>query len=346
MYTSSLTVTQNVLVNVAQVYSSVGLRIKHSRLLSPHTQPDMIKTYPVRPDLSDNRIFIPRAIKAAHASGTAPKIPVVISAHGSAWIVGNPSGDDNLNRFVADHAGVVVVGINYGKAPQHPFPEGFEDIIALVNAVIEDTELPIDPTRVVLCGGSAGANLVLGAAQDPRVQGKAKGIVAICPPVDMVTSKDDKMATRPHPETKDVLAPLYNTILDTYLGAEKDTHTLTDSRLSPIFFKDRSLYPENMYLIGFEDDLLCHEDEMMAEKLADGQRARKEITERGWKCGNVTWEKIADSHGFMPTYGESAEHKVRREEEHDALYERIAAWVRNVLGSSPDLLEESELAQA
>lgn len=95
-----------------------------------------------------------------NASKGSP-LPLVIRAHGGGFIVNNPSLDDIMARYIADHAKCCVVSIDYGKAPQAKFPVAYEDVVALSLAAIEDPELPIDRSRVVLCGSSAGGNLLL-----------------------------------------------------------------------------------------------------------------------------------------------------------------------------------------
>lgn len=124
--------------------------VQQSRIFNAATQPDERKVYPCRPNLFANRIF-----KPANTDPTK-KLPVVIQIHGGGFIVNNPSADDALARYLADKTECLVVSVDYRKAPQNPFPAAYEDIVDLSLAVIEDTALPVDRSKVVLAGNSAG----------------------------------------------------------------------------------------------------------------------------------------------------------------------------------------------
>jgi len=67
--------------------------------------------------------------------------------------------------------GYLVVNLNYRLAPAHPYPAAVEDVARGVRWAVEQASAwGGDPTRVVLAGESAGANLVtavaVGAAYD------------------------------------------------------------------------------------------------------------------------------------------------------------------------------------
>ncbi len=159
---------------------NTSLYVRTSPWLAPATQPDRIRTYPCRPNLHACRIFLPR--------GRTGILPLVIRAHGGGFIVNNPAADDIIARHLSDKAQCVVVSIDYGKAPQNQFPSAYEDVIAQSLAAIHDPDLPLDHERprVVLCGSSAGGNLVLAAAQDSRLRPVVMGVAGIYPPVDLV----------------------------------------------------------------------------------------------------------------------------------------------------------------
>lgn len=315
---------------------NTSLAIRRSAWLSPATQPDRLKSYPCRPNLFPCRIFIPRGLDDGRL------FPLVIRAHGGGLIVNNPSLDDPLARHVADHAGCIVVSIDYEKSPRAKFPTAYEDIIAQSLAVLEDEDLPLD-RRMVFSGHSAGGNLLLGAAQDERIKGKLEGVSAVYPVTDMTIGWEEKMKTRPDPGVPDFIGPQFDTIKRLYLDPAS-CPPLEDVRLSPGLFAKRDDFPEYVQLIGAEHDMFCHEDEVMADKLARMEGKPKIDLDLdlspggcgcGWKAGGITWYKIpGQRHAFdnFPVRGdpEAERERVRAV---DALYEWVTDWVVEVVSS-------------
>ena len=56
--------------------------------------------------------------------------------------------------------GANIVWVDYGLAPEHPFPAPLRDVLAACRSLFHNAEkLGIDPTRVGIVGDSAGGNL-------------------------------------------------------------------------------------------------------------------------------------------------------------------------------------------
>ncbi|KAK3318115.1 hypothetical protein B0H66DRAFT_516242 [Apodospora peruviana] len=131
----------------------------------PPERPDIIKAYPVRRRLPV-RVFFP-----SHYDLTSPALlPTIFTLHGGGFTVGYASDDDMWNRTFADSFTILVISLNYSKAPWVAFPTPLHDAEALYHAVLNDESLPIDRMRTALCGFDAGANLALALAQLPSVK--------------------------------------------------------------------------------------------------------------------------------------------------------------------------------
>jgi acetyl esterase len=106
---------------------------------------------------------------ARHDSG-APG--VVVYLHGGGWCLGSLDGIDPLCRALANASGAVVVSVGYRLAPEHPFPAGLEDTLAVLRWLgAHAGELGADPERLVVAGDSAGGNLAAVAALRLRDEG-------------------------------------------------------------------------------------------------------------------------------------------------------------------------------
>jgi acetyl esterase len=94
--------------------------------------------------------------------------PGLVLVHGGGFVAGDLDdvGNDRMAREVCARAGAVVVSVDYRLATDgicYPVPH--DDVVAAVRWVREAAPtLGIDPQRLSLGGGSAGANLAAGAA--------------------------------------------------------------------------------------------------------------------------------------------------------------------------------------
>ena len=194
------------------------------------------------------------------------------TVHGGGFVIGRPHDNDAWNQGFASKHNMLVIGLNYTKAPANPFPGPIHDLEALLCSAIADTSLPIDTERVALSGWSAGGNLILAAAQLESVKARVKALVPFYPVVDFVPSTDVKIPLRRYkPELggfrgnmKDYLLVLAPTFNWSYLPPGQ---SVTDPLLSPFYAAPESL-PDNIFLIGCELDLLSHEAWRMASQLA------------------------------------------------------------------------------
>lgn len=306
------------------------LYVLRSSYLSPTTQPDRIKNYPVRPNLYGCRIFIPQGHDGEKT------FPLLIRVHGGGFIVNNPSVDDPIARTMADRVNCIVVSIDYCKAPQFKFPGAYEDIVVQSLAVIDDEDLPIDREHVALCGASAGGNLVLAAAQDPRLRSKVIAVAGVYPVVDLVPSGAAKMATRPDPSVPDFIGEETHDSIEGLYFDSADKPALTDVRCSPTYFETRESLPPRVLLIGCEHDMFCHEDEAMADKLAgpDGVKTR---TQTGWRAPGVQWHKVPDqAHAFDFFAANDTEREKARPAAMEDMNTVLSEWLTETFSSGVD----------
>lgn len=100
------------------------------------------------------RSYRPQRLSLEHPA------PCVMYIHGGGWVVGDLDSHDFLTAALAADLNAVVVAVNYRLAPEHPFPAGFGDCLAVWHALqIQAQRLDIDPHRIAIAGDSAGGNL-------------------------------------------------------------------------------------------------------------------------------------------------------------------------------------------
>lgn len=85
---------------------------------------------------------------------------LLVFYHGGGWVLGSRTSHDNSVRFLAKHAQVRVLSVEYRLAPEHPFPAAQQDALAAFDyAHARAAELGCDPDRIAIGGDSAGGNL-------------------------------------------------------------------------------------------------------------------------------------------------------------------------------------------
>lgn len=98
-------------------------------------------------------VFFPETVTAND------QLPLLVWIHGGAWISGDKDNNTPYYEIIASH-GYTVISLNYSLGPGHTYPTAvhqLNDALAYIqqNAV----RFHVDPSRVVIAGDSAGAQL-------------------------------------------------------------------------------------------------------------------------------------------------------------------------------------------
>jgi len=95
-----------------------------------------------------------------YAPSTGVPLPCVAYFHGGGWVQGDLETHHGLCARLAQHAGVMVVAVDYRLAPEHKFPAAVEDSVAAYRWLrAHGREIGADTSRVAVAGDSAGGNL-------------------------------------------------------------------------------------------------------------------------------------------------------------------------------------------
>ena len=96
-------------------------------------------------------------------------LPCIIYFHGSGWTLGFIDLFNPCLSMLSQHSESIVIAVNYQKAPEHPFPEPFDDCYASLEWAVNNVEeLRIDPRNISVGGDSAGGNLAAAVALKAR----------------------------------------------------------------------------------------------------------------------------------------------------------------------------------
>lgn len=92
-------------------------------------------------------------------AGGNDALPTVVWIHGGAWISGDKHDVAPYLRMIADR-GYTTVGLNYTISPETTYPTALTQLNAALAYLVENAaEHRIDPSRIVIAGDSAGAQL-------------------------------------------------------------------------------------------------------------------------------------------------------------------------------------------
>jgi acetyl esterase/lipase/DNA-binding transcriptional regulator YhcF (GntR family) len=109
------------------------------------------------------------ALRIAHATRNKPAAGTIFHLHGGGWVFGSNETHLGAMARLAETTGCTVIGIDYGLAPEAPFPQGLNDCTWAWRWLRTHAT---DNAPWVAAGDSAGANLALAMTIDLRHAGE------------------------------------------------------------------------------------------------------------------------------------------------------------------------------
>jgi acetyl esterase len=231
------------------------------------------------------RIYRPRTLRQLNGLARC-----LVFFHGGGWVIGDLDTHDVVCRKLADEGQLIVVSVDYRRAPEYKFPTAVDDAIAATAWIAGHAEqLGIDAARLIVGGDSAGGNLaavVAIAARDENGPSIA-GQVLIYPATDFAMTHPSHR----EPETSILLThSVIRWFRDHYLN---DAHDVEDWRASPVRAETLAGLPP-AYVLTAGADPLRDEGEEYAKRLIDAGVAVSYQTFPGQFHGFFTMGKLLE----------------------------------------------------
>jgi acetyl esterase len=123
-------------------------------------------------------------------------LPCIVYFHGGMGVCCDLRTHDGLCRMLADASRCRVISVGYRLAPEHPFPAGVDDAMAVTRWIAEHAaELQVDPARLIVAGDSAGgtiAAVVCQLARNTRLRIVLQ--VLLCPVTDLADETESRVS--------------------------------------------------------------------------------------------------------------------------------------------------------
>ncbi|NXF05293.1 ADCL3 protein, partial [Smithornis capensis] len=106
------------------------------------------------------RIYLPKEPSAGKRRG-------VVFLHGGCGIFGSIRSYERICRYIARNSDSVVVSVGYHLSPEHKYPaQTLECLTATVHFLQTADTYGVDPTRIIICGDSAGGTYTTSVCQE------------------------------------------------------------------------------------------------------------------------------------------------------------------------------------
>lgn len=181
---------------------------------------------------------------------------LIFHIHGGAWNGGVPCTGQRAFIELQQDLGIDIISVDYGLAPEHPFPDGLNDCVKAYRAVLD---IGYSPENIVFLGESAGGNLCLASCLCARDQGLPLpgGLALVSPSVCPVGIEEMKKRLAENPD-------------DLKLSEDIMTHEMYDTKhdesnpyLYPIFGDYKGFPP---VLVQFGGSEMLYQDGMAITK--------------------------------------------------------------------------------
>ncbi len=139
-----------------------SLTVEEARQLMREMQTADTSGYAVR---QERHTLGDLAVEVLRPAGASGPLPVVLYLHGGGWVLGDMQTHARMMRELVVQSQAAVVFVEYGCAPEFPFPLPLEHCYRALQWVAETgPSRGLEPSRIAVAGDSAGGNLAAALA--------------------------------------------------------------------------------------------------------------------------------------------------------------------------------------
>lgn len=195
---------------------------------------------------------------------------VILYCHGGGYAIGSPRTHAALTSLLAAQAGANAISVDYRLAPEHPYPAGLDDALAVYRALLDSGT---DPARVAFAGDSSGGGLATALLVAAREAGLPLPAAAVLfAPWTDLTLSGASITGKQDADLMLSAAGLSVSAAD-YAAAAAPGHPL----ISPLF-ADLTGLPPLLIQVGSHDLLLDDATRLAARAATADVEVRLEVT--------------------------------------------------------------------
>lgn len=198
---------------------------------------------------------------------------VILYLHGGGYVGGDLNYARGYASVLADEMGMRVFFPAYRLAPEHPCPAALKDSLTTYRYLTDILEIP--PSKILLCGESAGGGLLYSLCLKLRAMGRPMpaGLIAISPWVDLTMSGPS------FEDNKDNDPSMTKERLQFF--ADCYTDRPTDPIASPLYAALHGM-PPSLILSGGDEIMLSEAQRLHEKLLASGCISRHTVAPGLW----------------------------------------------------------------
>lgn len=223
------------------------------------------------------------------------KDKLLVYVHGGGYILNGGEGSVPEAMAMAHYSQMKVISVDYRMLPEHPFPAGLDDVIAVYKEVLKTYK----PSNMGMFGTSAGSGLTAAAMLKLRELNLPQpAVIGLGTPFIDVTGIGDTYQTN---QEIDNFLVTYNGLLKSIAQLYSGANDMKNPLISPIYGDFSKGFPPTILTSGTRDLFLSNTVRTHLKLRAAGIDAQLQVFEG---CSHAFYLQVLDSPESKQAYQE------------------------------------------